>query len=272
LKDDNWMKLRLGIVFALLAVLVAGEAGRPAAQGVPLLGFPPGTFSNRAALDPPAGAAPPAIDGTAKTTSGTYTNPNTTGTLTTSNGGSHLLIAIAAINGLQGNIDSVAITDSGAHTWTFLIDNLGDTTVTPIPVGSTANRILMFYTVVSGSFSGTVTGTISPGASIFYQEILAFAFSGINATPFDPNASWPAFAISGALTGLSTTHANDLVFGAVRGGGTVTPPSGWTAAGNMTGDFVQAYYKTFTSTQSGLTIPDTSSPNNGIVGDAIAGP
>jgi hypothetical protein len=263
------MKLRFG-AFGLLAVLVVGEAGRPAAQGVPLLGFPPGTFSNRAALDPPAGGAPPAIDGTAKTTSGTYTNPNTTGTLTTSNGGSHLLIAIAAINGLQGNIDSVAITDSGAHTWTFLIDSLGDTTVTPIPVGPSANRLLMFYTVVPGSFSGTITGTISPGGSIGYQEILVFAVSGVNATPFDPNVSWPAFAASGALTSLATTHANDLVFGAVRNGGPVTQPATWTNI--ITGDFSQAYYKTFTSTQSGLTIPDTSSPNNGIVGDAIAGP
>jgi hypothetical protein len=54
------LKLRFGIVFALLAVLVGANVGgsdRAEAQFVTLPGFPPGVFQSRAAIDAPASAS-----------------------------------------------------------------------------------------------------------------------------------------------------------------------------------------------------------------------
>jgi hypothetical protein len=55
------MKLRFGIVFALLIVLVVGAnvggSGQVKAQSVVLPGFPPGVFQNHAVFDPPPGGA-----------------------------------------------------------------------------------------------------------------------------------------------------------------------------------------------------------------------
>jgi hypothetical protein len=213
-----------------------------------------------------------AIDGTAKTPTGNYANPGATSTLTTSVANDLLVLAVT-INGLTVNTDSIAITDTGGHTWTFRASSGGATSASPVNAGIN-NQIFEFETVVSGTFSGTITVTVSPGAGVSFVEAIAWGVSGENTgTPFDTNGSVPAAATSGSLS-VSTSNANDLIWGALRTGGAVATviPTGWTNL--ITADFTQAYYKIVSATQSGLTVPDANSgggnggANNGIIGDA----
>jgi hypothetical protein len=203
------------------------------------------------------GGSPPALDGVGDTNGGISTGSSFTVTTTQAND-----LIILAITWNPNGVPGLAI--SGGLTWTCRTNS-------DIGGGAncntgTGNQIQEFCApaATSGSHTSTITGTWT------YLEAFAFGVSGSTgscSTGFDTNASFPAEAGSGALT-VSTSNANDMVWGVARDGTPGSPPATWTNIDNNANMFSQGYYKTFTSTQSGLSIPDISGVNNGIIGDA----
>jgi hypothetical protein len=257
------MKRRFGIVFALLAVLVGanvGGVGQAKAQfgGSPLPGFPPGVFQNRAALDAPAAPFTPAIDGTASCTTGS--SPCTFSLTTTK---SNDLIVIACTNNGSSPLTANTVTVGGSAA-TYRTNP----TVSPSNPLAGGNTIYEYYYLASAPLAAaSIVATLTTST---YLECLAWGVSGVNfSTPFDTNASVPDGVGSGTMT-LSTSNANDLIWMVGRsdsGLSSSNTPSGWTTLAY--GAFSGAFYQTFTSTQSGLTVPDfNGAANNGAIADA----
>jgi hypothetical protein len=227
------MKHSFGIVFALLAVLVVGANAQ---SQMMLMGVGSRVSS--------AAPSPPAIDGVASCTTGS--SPCTFSLTTTK---SNDLIVIACTNNGSSplTVNSVTVGGSAATYRT------NPTASPPNPLAG-GNTVYEYYYLASAPLSGaSIVATLTTST---YLECLAWGVSGVNfSSPFDTNAAVPDGVASGTMT-LSTSNANDLIWmvgrdSSVSGSAT---PSGWTTL--VYGAFSGAFYKTFTSTQSGLTVPD----------------
>jgi hypothetical protein len=194
------------------------------------------------------------LDGTASiyATSGTSF---ATGTLTCSNAGNVICVAITK-NG-AGDVSSV--TGTGA-TFTFRAKS-----------ATGANNIEWWTGYAAGTFSSAVTVNMASSAS--FATVHAF---GVNGAPsssyFDTHSGIPTTNTSDADLTISTSNADDFIFGGYREGSTDNPSAGtgFTRILGGTGSGYQlTEYKIVSSTQTSLAIARGSSGVNGGVGDAI---
>lgn len=129
------------------------------------------------------------------------------------------------------------------------------------------------WSAVAASPLSAVTLTINFSAAPSACTGCAFGISGANtSTIWDSNGSIPATGVAAADPTFSTTNANDIVIGSIRGNtATPTAGSGWTAIYAPTNGFYICQYQIFSSPQSGTTCAlGTGSGNgNGYIVDAI---
>lgn len=177
----------------------------------------------------------PVLDGTASA-AGSGSSAVTSGLTTT--GAGKVYVAVA-YNGAFHAVDSV----TGASL-TFsqrIATDFGESTNLDLWVADSA-----------GAISGQAI-TVNFSTSSTYSVI---AFGVGNQNGFDANASIPARAAAGSLS-VSTSSAETMVLGIFRTNAGPTPA---TAAANWTlisgDDFLRCFYRTFTSTQSGLAVPE----------------
>lgn len=233
------------------------------AQSPMLPGFPPGVFQNRGALDAGGGSPPPTLVTSAK--SGVGGNNTNTLSLTTATG--NFCVFFVSVN-LIIAADTMSISD-GVNTWTFKANQVGGTN--PGSGGVGADYMYLFYATALSSATLTETMTVSPGATVNYSEMSAACFSGVNATPFDGNASNPDLgnATPGAIT---TNKANSVIVTAYR---TTGNPTGCdvTLTQIQLGSFAVTCYGSYTSIQTALAIPAPGgTTSNGSISVAINGP
>jgi hypothetical protein len=129
------------------------------------------------------------------------------------------------------------------------------------------------WSAVAASPLSSVTLTINFSGTPSACTGCAFGVSGANtSTIWDSNGSIPASNSTAGDPTFSTTNANDIVIGSIRGNtATPTSGSGWTAIYAPSNGFYICQYQIFSSPQSGTTCAlGTGSGNgNGYVVDAI---
>lgn len=128
---------------------------------------------------------------------------------------------------------------------------------------ASATDIELWYAVAAATFSGNIT--INTTSSAFLAGD-AFGVSGA-----DTATIWDGAAVTGNPDPLSisTTNANTFILGAFRGG-TASPTSGagWTQISGA--DFQLTEYQVVSSTQSGLSVTQTTGAGGANGGIAIA--
>lgn len=186
-----------------------------------------------------AAAAPFALDGSA---AGNQTGGLTcTATLTTTLA-NDIIVACFLHNGTAGTIQSIA--DVAGLTWNLINNNT--------PGGQ---PLVAYYAKSTGILTSDVI-TVTLDQSTFIS-LHAFGVSGANfTTPLDANGALPA-AVSGTgvTASLTTSSADDFLFGVYRMGSVQFPTAGagWTTIKGQ--DYMLTEYKIVTATQSGVTIP-----------------
>lgn len=196
-----------------------------------------------------------ALDTTA--TGGTGAAGNYTATLSTS--GPNRIVIVCAYS--TGAVSGVS--DTAGLTWT----KRG-----AVNVG--AKNLVCYYAVATAQLSSDVITVAIPSGD--YGNAIAFSISGANTgSPLDPNASLPASESNGASMVVSTTDANDFIFGfyASIGGNTLpTPGAGWTEAAsnqNYPGG-AEVQYQIVSAAQTNLSIAQSGGVGGVYgVGDAI---
>lgn len=221
--------------------------------------MPRAYWQSRAQVATAASCSAPTLNGTAKTTSNVYTNPNVLTGLTTS-GGNRLIYAVTTVNGFNNGTDTLTLSDATSGNVLSFSQRA---------IAKTGSVLIASTAVASGALTADViTATVTPGAGVTFLESVAIGIAGADTTTkFDGNASLPNTVSSGALS-ISTTHNCDFILGEFRNGGAFVTDAGWTNA--IIGDFTGIEYLAVTSAQSGLT--PTGGGNSGGIGDAVVSP
>jgi hypothetical protein len=223
------MKRAILFAFALLVAGLLCVVQQPRAQ-LGMSGVGGGGFGG-------AAAAPFGLDGVA--------NGSGPATLTTAY--RDVIIYVVTFSG-AGGLHVTSVSDTAGNTW-------ANRAAVP---QSGPNAIEVWYAKASGPLSSDViTPTFSGAASS--QASIAFGVSCANlSTPFDSNGSLPnTIANLATAATISTSNANDFIYGFYVFAGTATPTagSGFTLISNV-GSFgyMMTEYQIVTSTQSGLAV------------------
>ena len=133
----------------------------------------------------------------------------------------------------------------------------------------------IFYAIASSALSSDSITVTWNSAPTHYAVLQVFGVSGANtASPFDPDAGLGDFA-TGAYPSVTTSNANDFIYGieltAVTG--SPTAGSGFTGIESGVGGTFASEYKVVSATQSGLSVTFSNAPSDadGAWGDAIEG-
>jgi hypothetical protein len=128
-----------------------------------------------------------------------------------------------------------------------------------------------WYHVYSGTFSGTITVTQT---SSMFMSVSAFGINGAHtAAPFDTNASVPNCDTTIAAAAISTSNANDIIYGGNSCDSTGTATSPWTLLYGS--NFALTEYQIVSTTQSGITLANSCSSgsvNRAFMDAIIQGP
>lgn len=200
-----------------------------------------------------------ALDGS----TGLYGNVVSSVTLTLTTSSANDVIEVGAeANATSGTITISSVTATGL---TFTQRSH----VSPL-----ANQIVDVWYAKASSALSSVAITVNFSQSTNFYVATAFGISGANtASPFDTNASVPVANTAAADPTISTSNANDFIFGVMRfsTGASPTAGTGWTAIYNPATKYFLAEYKIVSATQSGLSIAvgTGTGTENGSIGDAI---
>jgi hypothetical protein len=140
---------------------------------------------------------------------------------------------------------------------------------------SNFHNVEEWYAVASGNLS-SVSITVTFSGTQNYGVVLAFGISGANTgncssggvTCFDPNVSLPATSAS-STPSVTTTNANDFIFGGLATGNNAGAGTGFTCINNCGNNYWDGEYVIESTTQSGLAITYASNQYQGAIGDAI---
>jgi hypothetical protein len=197
-----------------------------------------------------ANGAVPVINGSPLTSTGGTADPTTIANFSTSGAGK--VLVAATVNG--GNISSIT-----SASLTFSLRATADT----------GGAQLEWWEADSAGAITNETISIDFAAAVSFVTAVVFGVGTV--TDFDTDASLPDVGTTDADATVSTDATDTMVFGIFRGvvQNNATPAT-WAEV--YTDNYLSVYYKTFTSVQSGLTVPKPSGETlNGRIGDAIAG-
>lgn len=165
------------------------------------------------------------------------------------------------------NISTVS--DLGGNTWT-LINTWNN---------GTPNTYVAAYYVQGATAFTNNSVTVTMSASTTYVAIAAYDANNVATSgALEVYASnFSSTATTSLTTTITTTNANDIIFAfndIDSAGATLTFPAGWSPTGMFPivsgGNFCNAAYQTFTSTQSSLGVTVTSTANATCIGVLIA--
>ena len=213
-----------------------------------------------------------ALDGSGYTSSG---NPGTTITaaLTTTQSNDVIIVIAYGQNSATNSFRTPSVSDTSGLSWTARSSleedgNTGDN-------GYKSSYSQIFYAIASSTLSSDsikVTWSSAPTAGATIQ---VFGISGANtSSPFDTNSGLPAWASPGAWASVSTSSANDFIYGFENTASTQTPTtgSGWSSiTSGVTNSYLAAEYQVVSSTQSSLSVSfsNAASDTNVDWGDAV---
>lgn len=209
---------------------------------------------------PTGGSAGPfTIDGSAVTFNSFATVTSQALPAFSTNFTNEIVYIVAEINGAQIS----SISDTAGLTWARR--------VTSFPVSS-PNACELWSAKASGLLSGNVATLTYSGTNSFISTSM-FAFSGANfASPYDPNASVPAFNDGLSPVTVTTTNATTIIiYGgrtSVSSGDTVAWSSGGGNLLSSTG-FLCTAWKTGPGASGSQNANVVTGPGNGNVMDAI---
>lgn len=183
--------------------------------------------------------------------------------LTTTGGSGQIVVAIATNNTSVTSVTATGLTflqrkaTTGGFGWNVLAEYVAP------------------YTT---NFSGNITITLSGTQSC---TVDAWGISGADTTasvtsgnaPFDANASMPYSTTNNAVSGASTSTANDFIYAIVSSPSTDTAGTGWTLIPGSGANYLTCQYQIVSSTQTGLSGATGSGTGNdtGSILDAIRG-
>lgn len=222
---------RLAFIFPWLFFVWAVAAY---AQFTPV-GFPPGTFSNRGALDATPPSGPVVTDLGNKNQFGS----STTITITTAAAVAAGKLVVVFVNDGAVSISGATVGDTKSNTYTLI--------TTEAAVAS--QNILMFYSFVTTPLttSDVITYTnanIASGVTLNISALSASPFSAIDSAT--TNQSGNGFASTYTVTGASSAAvANEIYFGFAVSNSTFTgTPTGWNTnppSTPLSGNFLAAW-------------------------------
>lgn len=168
---------------------------------------------------------------------------------------------IIVVCAVAGSSTVSGVSDTSGLTWTHRGTNT-----------TSGQRLETWWALATGTLSGD-TITITYGASNTY-EVIVFAVNGAHtAGPWDTNAGLPATSGFAGAPSISTSNANDFIFGYITGASGLSPGAGWTTLKLFSFSFTE--YQIVSSTQSGLSANysgGSGTVQSGIGDAIIAGP
>ena len=177
------------------------------------------------------------------------------GSLTTNNAGDVLIAFVQTGHSQEDGIPSVS--DAAGHTWSQRA-----------VAASTGDPLYEFWAIAPSALSGdTITVATTGGSTYLYA--IAFGVSGADtANPFDASSALPVTSAANSAIQVSTSNANDLIFGGYRGVNAAVGP-GWGTV--QAGDNMLVEYLLVSAAQTDLAIPygGGTSYVNGAIADAI---
>jgi hypothetical protein len=202
------------------------------------------------ALSGGGGGTPLSLDGSANNF-GSGTSISTT--LTTTNANDVIIVGVAV------NDTTITSVFGGGLTWNLRAQN-----------GASGFPIYEWYAIAPSPLSG-VTITVNFAGSAGFTAISAFGISGAStSSPFDTHSGIPVTGNPDPLS-ISTSNANDFIFGLFRMGSTASPTSGsgWTQI--PTAVFQLSEYQIVSTPQTslGVTIGTGVGDASGGIGDAV---
>jgi len=209
----------------------------------------------------------PALDGKGYTTQGT---PAATiaATLSTISPEDVVIAIVSGQNTATGTFETPSASDSAALNW-----HARSTLQEVAAAGGYSFFTEIFYAVAASPLSSDSITITWNSAPTHYAVLQVFGVSGANtASPFDPHAGLPNFA-TGAYASVTTSNANDFIYGFEATAVTASPTagSGFTGIESGVGGAFASEYKTVSAAQAGLsmTYSNAASDTDGAWGDAI---
>lgn len=222
------------------------------------------------AIQASSSTAIPNLDGKGFTTQGTPTT-TITAALTTGDADDVIIAIVTGQNSATGTYETPSASDSAGLSW-----SARSTLQEVSSVGGYSYYGQIFYAVSPTALSGDTIEITWNAAPTHYATLQVFAVSGANtASPFDTHSGLPAFE-SGSYTSVSTSNADDFVYGAELCDvtGSPTAGTGFTGIESGVGGTIASEYEIVSAPQSGLSVAfsNAGTDADGTFGDAIQAP
>ena len=181
----------------------------------------------------------------------TGTGSTLSASLTTSNANDVIIAVATGQNGATGTYQTPSMSDSSSLTWhsRSTLQELSN-------AGGYSYYGQVFYAIAASALSADSIKITWNSAPTQFGTLQVFGVSGANtASPFDGNGGLPSFA-TGAYASVTTSNANDFIYGAELTANTVSPTTGggFSAIESGIGSNLASEYKVVSSTQSALSV------------------